>query len=307
MIIKDITKNLIYKLFPTSAQLLQLRNDLKQYQTWVPPGHFYSPIPSQEEIKSYGSALEYNEESLRKQGIFLQPRNQNALFKQILPYLETVPYKDTKQEKYRYFFKNGNFEYFDGSVLYALLHYIKPRKVIEIGSGFSTCIIMDVQEMLGKRSFTFTSIEPYPELVTRLLKKSDLERNTFIPKKLQDLDLKIFDSLNAGDVLFIDSTHVSKFNSDVNREVFDILPRLKKGVYVHFHDIFYPFEYPEAWLKMGIAWNEIYLLRAFLSHNPNFEIVFMNSYFGKKFEGLLKKKFPLGAKNIGGSFWLRKK
>jgi hypothetical protein len=132
----------------------------------------------------------------------------------------------------------------------------------------------------------------------------------------QDIPLDVFSELSENDVLFIDSTHVSKFDSDVNYVIHAILPKLANGVHIHFHDIFYPFEYPEAWLLDGRAWNEQYILRAFLEYNNNFKIVLFNTYLQWKFEDELKKRFPLiykdaalyykGYKNNAGSIWLKK-
>ncbi len=107
------------------------------------------------------------------------------------------------------------------------------------------------------------------------------------------------------DILFIDSTHVSKIGSDVNRLIFDILPALPRGVVVHFHDIFFPFEYPLEWLYEGRAWNEAYLLRAFLSYNKSFKILFWNSYLQAKQLDALNAAYPAMA--VGGSsIWIKK-
>jgi hypothetical protein len=112
--------------------------------------------------------------------------------------------------------------------------------------------------------------------------------------------------LEENDVLFIDSTHAAKFNSDVNYVFHKILPILSKGVYIHFHDIFYPFEYPKEWLLEGRAWNEQYILRAFLEYNINFKIVLFNTYLETMYYEQLKDRFPLIYKNTGGSIWIKK-
>jgi hypothetical protein len=85
-----------------------------------------------------------------------------------------------------------------------------------------------------------------------------------------------------------------------------MLPKLAKGVHIHFHDIFYPFEYPEEWLLGGRAWNEQYILRAFLEYNNKFKIVLFNTYLETIFREDLKKRFPLIFKNTGGSIWIKK-
>src|SRR5690606_17050723 len=110
----------------------------------------------------------------------------------------------------------------------------------------------------------------------------------------------------ANDILFIDSTHVSKINSDVNYIFFEILPRLASGVYIHFHDIFFPFEYPKAWVYEGRAWNEAYILRAFLQYNNAFSVVLMNTFMDQFHKSFFREHMPLCLINPGGSIWIRK-
>jgi hypothetical protein len=123
---------------------------------------------------------------------------------------------------------------------------------------------------------------------------------------VQEVGLEKFKALRENDILFIDSSHVSKINSDVNYIFFTILPQLHPGVYIHFHDIFYPFEYPKEWIYEGRAWNEIYLLRAFLQHNAVFKIVFFNTFLEYFHAKRFQEDMPLCLKNPGGSVWLKK-
>jgi len=149
-------------------------------------------------------------------------------------------------------------------------------------------------------------VEPYPQRLRSLLLPGDEERMELLDVPLQEVDPARFAELEENDILLVDSSHVSKVGSDVHRILFDILPLLAKGVYVHFHDIFYPFEYPEAWIMKGIAWNEAYLVRAFLQYNRAFEIVLFNTYLELKHPDWFKSNMPLCLKNPGGSLWLRK-
>lgn len=112
--------------------------------------------------------------------------------------------------------------------------------------------------------------------------------------------------MQAGDILFIDSTHVSKIDSDVNLYLFHILPRLAKGVLIHIHDISYPFEYYKEWIYNGRAWNEAYMIRTFLQFNTSFKIKFWGLYFENVHKELYFKHMPLYAKCPGGSLWLEK-
>jgi hypothetical protein len=137
-----------------------------------------------------------------------------------------------------------------------------------------------------------------------LVKNDDLKNIDLKNKKLEDIEKSFFQNLTAGDILFIDSSHVSKINSDVNYLFFEILPLLQSGVYVHFHDIFFPFEYPKEWIYEGRFWNEAYLLRAFLEFNNAFRIVFFNSYMQQTNKDELWKDMPLFSRNPGGSLWM---
>jgi hypothetical protein len=166
--------------------------------------------------------------------------------------------------------------------------------------------MLDANEMFFKRSIEMTFIDPNPELLLCLIHKEDKKNNVIVSRRVQDLDLGMFDALQADDILFIDSTHVSKVYSDVNRLFFEILPRLKKGVYVHLHDIFYPFEYPKEWVYEGRAWTEAYLLRAFLQYNNCFRIVLMNTFLEQFHRKFFEQSMPLCLKNPGGSIWIRK-
>jgi hypothetical protein len=128
-----------------------------------------------------------------------------------------------------------------------------------------------------------------------------------IVKKVENVNLDIFEKLEDGDILFIDSSHVARFGSDVNHIFFEILPRLKKGVYVHIHDVFFPYDYPKSWvITEHRFWSEQYLLHAFLLFNNSFEVILANNYLIHKFLPEVKRTFPNSPSFGGGSFWMRK-
>ena len=187
-----------------------------------------------------------------------------------------------------------------------MIRHLKPQKIIEIGSGFSSAVILDTNEIFMDSSIKCDFIEPYPERLEALLKSSDKENIRIHKKRLQQIPLEFFEELNENDILFIDSTHVSKLNSDVNYIIHHLLPALPKGVYIHFHDVFYPFEYPLNYLLEGKSWNEQYILRAFLEYNKDFKIMLFNTYLENMYEAEIRSRFPLLYKNTGGSIWLKK-
>jgi hypothetical protein len=187
-----------------------------------------------------------------------------------------------------------------------MLRKLESRHWIEVGCGFSSAVALDTSERFldGRTKFTF--IDPYPETLRAVARPADLSRHQLVPKIVQDVPLDVYDQLESNDVLFIDSSHVSKVGSDVNHLVFQVLPRLRAGVVVHSHDVCFPFEYPEIWLEEGRAWNEVYLVRAFLQHNSVYRVLLFSSFVARRFHSFLEKKMPLCLRNPGGSLWLQK-
>lgn len=205
----------------------------------------------------------------------------------------------------RYYLENGSYAYTDGIVLYALIRHFSPKRVIEIGAGFSSAVMLDTNELFMGGRIVFTFIEPFAERFFGLISDQDRTDTNIIEREVQDVDPAIFDQLEAGDILFVDSSHVVKTGSDVHYILFNVLPRLKSGVIIHFHDVFYPFEYPEDWVIEGRNWNEDYFLRAFLSYNSAFEILLFSHYLHTHHRDAFKD-MPLCYRNPGGNLWLRK-
>ena len=165
---------------------------------------------------------------------------------------------------------------------------------------------MDVVDLYLGGDCDVTLIEPYPDLAREVL--GDSPGCKLIAEPVQRVAPEVFDALGRGDILFIDSTHVLRTGSDVCFELFEILPRLKSGVLVHFHDMFWPFEYPADWiLNDNRSWNELYAIRAFLTDNPSWDIVFFNDFFAKMQRPLIEQTFPVFFKNSGGALWIEKK
>ncbi len=283
------------------AELIALNKNLR----FVPPGHFYSPIPSIDEVQRDEARI-FGSVPSNIFGIELHEEEQLKLLNEFVAYYKEMPFQPQKHEGLRYYYENPAYSYSDAILLHCMIRFLKPKKIIEVGSGYSSCMTLDTNESFFDGSIVTTFIEPYPDLLMSLIKDTDKSKITTIPSRLQDVDLSEFETLQANDILFIDSTHVSKINSDVNRIFFDILPRLSSGVYIHFHDIFFPFEYPKAWAYEGRAWNEAYLLRAFLQYNGEFRVALMNTYMEHFHESFFQQNMPLCLKNPGGSIWIRK-
>jgi len=270
-----------------------------------PNGHYFSPYPELNDIKKHETRIFGRRETALPE-IDLNAEAQLRLLDSFKEYYDTLPFTDDRKEGLRYHYINPAYSYSDGIFLYCMIRHVRPRKVVEIGCGYSSCVTLDTNELHFNNEISCTFIDPYPELLYSLINDDDRRRIEIIPQRLQDVDLDVFRALGDGDILFIDSTHVSKVDSDVNRIFFEILPSLKSGVYIHFHDVFFPFEYPKQWVYEGRAWTELYMLRAFLEYNNAYEIVAFNTMLESLYRERFERDFPLCLKNTGGSIWLKK-
>jgi predicted O-methyltransferase YrrM len=187
-----------------------------------------------------------------------------------------------------------------------MLRLFRPRRVVEVGCGFSSALMLDVNERFLEGRMQLTFIEPHPERLESLLAAGDDARIRLIRERVQDAPVDAFSELETGDILFIDSSHVSKVGSDVNFLFFEVLPRLPVGVLVHVHDIFWPFEYPADWIAGGQSWSETYLLRAFLSFNEAFEVVFWVPFAARQWPELIGERMPGYMINTGAAMWVRR-
>ncbi|MEO5775833.1 MAG: class I SAM-dependent methyltransferase [Flavobacterium sp.] len=304
MIVKDKLKSIINKL-PYIKSIYQENQQFKK-NSCFPAGHYYSTIVSVDEIKKREASIWKNEDVDGILGINLKTENQLDLIKSFYQYYNDIPFTDKKNENGRYYYENEYYSYTDAIVLYSMIRHYKPKQIIEIGSGFSSSVMLDTNEFFFDNQINLTFIEPYTQRLNSILKENDKASTTIIESDVQLISVEVFEKLNAGDILFIDSTHVAKTGSDVNYIIFEILPRLKSGVLIHFHDIFYPFEYLREWVFKGKNWNEDYFLKAFLMYNNEFEIKLFSHYLHKHHSAIFES-MPLCYKNGGGNFWLEKK
>ena len=271
------------------------------------PGHYSSPIVDVGEIRRREKQI-FSITSKTIPGIDLNEENQLSLLKEFEGYYHDIPFRSVKGEN-RYFYENGYYLYSDAIFLYSMIRRFHPRRIIEIGAGFSSAAMLDSTEVLGYHDTAFTFIEPYPSRLKSILRKEDYARCTIVEDNLENVDKGIFEELQANDILFVDSSHVCKTGSDVNRIFFEILPTLKSKVLIHFHDVFFPFEYPKSWVLdwNAFGWNEDYFLRAFLMYNTGFEIVFFNTFLEHFYRERFMRTMPDCLKHTGGSLWIRKK
>jgi hypothetical protein len=287
----------------------KLAADLEDMKPWVrtprlyPPGHFYSPEPDLDDIRRRAETIFVTPEHVF--GIDLRLDDQLALLDQIAATWSDWPYQADATPSYRFNPRNDYFGHVDSLVLFGLLRTLMPKRYVEVGSGWSSALVLDTRDhYLTELDTTF--VEPHPDRLRSLLRPDDDEQARIIELPVQQVDLSVFEELDPGDMLFIDSTHVSKVGSDVNHLFFNVLPRVAPGVWIHVHDIGYPFEYPREWVYEGRSWNEAYLLRALLTDSPTWQIELWVSCLQRLRGDRLNRVLPPGTPFDGGSIWLRR-
>ena len=293
----DRTALALFRTVPTRAAhhllfLAQSRPDLSdRWGYHIRPIHYYEPLPDFRSITT--------EQITRRRtypGIDFNWNEQLTLVNELAAYSDEL-------RELQFDFDNAFFNGFDAAVYYSLIRHLQPQRIVEIGGGYSTQIADRALARNGTGKLT--CIEPYPE--ERLNgAKLDIE---LITKRVEENDIDLFSSLEANDILFIDSSHTVKFGSDVCFEFLEVLPRLKPGVCIHVHDIFFPHDYPEEWLiERRQAWNEQYLLEAFLSFNSRFSVQLANHWFCLDHLDAAARLWPRAlSPNYGAcSFWMKR-
>jgi predicted O-methyltransferase YrrM len=258
-----------------------------------PPGHYYSPLTSPEDN---ARAIAWAKRGDLPLGVQMDLQGNIDLAERLAPHWAELRLSSRYHPDVMYGVA-------DAAVYHSILREYDPPHIVEVGSGYSTAVAFDTIEHHGLEA-TVTCVEPHPERLKRLLRPED--DVTLHESLVQDAPMELFTSLGDGDILFLDSTHVVKSGSDVVWTTLHVLPLLAPGVLVHVHDMFWPLEYQEKWLRERRDWNEIYLIHAFLSGNPQWEIALFSDYVWQKRPDLPQRYRPETATHRPGGLWLRK-
>jgi len=273
--------------------------------------HYYLPIPDEQDL-----ADPLVKEPSALVGVDMNEDGALDLLRNVV-----ARYKDEFQKAFPlhapangqgFFVVNGGYMAGDAQVYYALIRHGKPRRIVEIGGGNSSMLAAAAclcnQEEDGRKP-EMTVVEPFP---SEQLRAGFPGLDRLIVQRVQSVSLDLFTSLQAGDICFIDSTHVLRPGGDVHFEYCEILPRLAPGVLVHIHDISLPNPYFSLYFENHLYWNEQYLLQAFLAFNSRFEVVWPGTYMYLKHTAELlevfpdikdmREKFPLAEPS---SFWMQ--
>jgi hypothetical protein len=279
-----------------------------RYQMPFPLTHYYSPLPDIPAVKGRLSRW-------HKKGVFdehhwdlTQQKNFLEQLRAFTPESDALPsYAEVAVEGY-----GPGYGEIEAHLLHCMLRYLKPRKVIEVGAGVSTYFTLNALRMNNEEGHVpgeMACIEPYPS--RKIDELADQGRISLYAKEVQDVEINTFGDLEENDVLFIDSSHVAKVDSDVNWMYLEVFPNLKKGVVIHIHDI--PFPYltvmPEHSLfEHSLLWNEAALMKAFMMYNDAFSVLMCQSYLHHECPDAIKEVVSSydKQKHFPASLWLVK-
>jgi len=276
-----------------------------------PAGYYYSPMPDARELaREPRRSQVWSSPPRDMPGVDWNAAYQGWLCREVLARQERLDLaSDETEDPTEYYTGNMQYPALDAWLLEGMLRYLRPRRLVEVGSGFSSLVTARVNRQLLGASIDFTCIEPYPRdfLVAGVPGISALRT-----EQVQDTPLEVFQTLADGDVLFIDTSHVVKTGNDVVFLYHEVLPRLHPGVVVHIHDVFLPGDYPEAWVMEGWGWNEIYLLQSFLAFNSAYEVMLGAQYMAQRQLDVLLAAVPGFAeldhsRRGGGALWIRRR
>ena len=284
--------SLARKLHDNETALAMMRNAFRMFQRigiTVSPNHFYWPVPDFRELET------------RKWPNESETVGLDFAFERQLDFLETVvrQYQSEWESESAPFFSvsyhhnNGFFEAVDAEIAYCMVRHYKPRRIVEVGGGFSSRVMaaaLDQNLKLDGVRGELITIDPYPD---RFPQKALSDRVHLITQTVQNVNLEVFLSLQSDDFLFLDSSHVVGIGSDVVREYLEVIPGIAGGVLIHAHDIFLPADYPRESVLHNLAfWSEQYLLQALLMFNPQFEVLWGSSCMQSHAPTALENAFP---------------
>jgi len=269
--------------------------------------HYYQPVPQYESVPD---AVFSERRDLP--GIDISPDRIRATLQQLSAFGAEADWSRQPAAAGTYSATNDNFGFSSAAILHSMIRAHGTRKIIEIGGGWSSLISMAALERNhGPKGYEFICVEPYPiDWLARAVRER-APAAELVGKPVQQIDPAELADLDAGDILFIDSSHCVRLASDVNYLFLQVLPRLRPGVIVHIHDIYLPYEYPRVHFfgPNKMFWNEQYLLEGLLSENPRWEVLLPGFLVQKDMEAEFQAAFPRydpARDRRTSSFWMRR-
>lgn len=279
-------------------------------QACSPDGHFYSPIVDTLDVASRSAQIW--PEHAETPGIDWNEASHRRILGEYFPrHLPKYDYPEDQRDPAaprEFYSSNPAFGWLDSRALFVLLNEWRPRRMIEVGCGYSTLLAADIGTRFLGGQLDLVGIEPYPPAF--LTSGNGLRGlRSLVVDRVERVGFEPFEALERGDVVFIDSSHVSMTGSDVNFLLFEVLPRLRAGVRIHIHDIHLPNEYLPQWVVLeNRSWNEQYVVRALLMYSTAFRVLFGSAYAYEHMPEAVATALgdPLGPAMPGGSLWIER-
>lgn len=264
--------------------------------------HYYEPFFDPSDFRYC------QEEDRELPGVDLRVEHQLSLLDKLNYQSELQSFPLLSNGRREFYYYNDFFAPGDAEFLYVMIRDLRPKRIIEVGSGNSTLMILNALNANGKDNPEYrcelTCIEPYE---SHWLEERGI---SVMRKRVEEIDTVFFSTLESGDILFIDSSHVIKPQGDILYLYLQILPLLRSGVFVHIHDIFTPRDYLNHWMVDKLQlWNEQYLLESFLSMNKDFTVIAALNYLKHHHFERLAAVCPILANKTAsepGSFWVQR-
>lgn len=255
------------------------------FNVFILPKHYYAPISATRTLRA--NTASWNHPIDIRFLPLSDATQRNVLTTWIAPFAPEYRgnriYRDAVQK-----LAGPGYGPIEAQCLHGFIRKVRPKRIIEVGSGVSTMCMLAAVELNvrdGGPPCQLTCIEPNP---SPLLRSAQV---TLLDRPVEDVDLSLFDQLEAGDLLFIDSTHAFRPAGDVSRIYLEILPRLKSGIYIHIHDIYIPYAFQRDVHRTFMQSMETALLIAMLAHSTRYDILLCMSYLHYYAPDLLKQCF----------------
>ena len=272
---------------------------------------YYSPLTSVSDLRStFGrwhrpSALKGVEYDLKQMKTALS----DLLSRYLAEFMDIPPYEQLQQVGF-----GPGYTAVDALTLYMMIRQLKPKRYVEVGSGLSTyyCSLAAARNASEGHPLAITCVEPYP-----FEKLHTIAGINVIAKPVQDVEVSLFEQLRGGDVMFIDSSHILRIDGDVPFLYLEVLPTLDAGVFIHIHDVPFPYNVPyppQLWVfgqEWPMLWNEAMVVQAFLSFNNSFEVTMSTPLLRYFDEDFLRRSIPFYQSvdqnpNTFSSLWLKR-
>lgn len=222
----------------------------------------------------------------------------SALFEQLA--IDAAAFSAAVRRQQEFTLDNDYFSTPDAEVLYSVVQLFRPARVVEVGSGNSTLLFRLAVED-ARIDTKITSIDPFPR------RSVEAVADNIIRSRAELTSVGTFAQLQAGDILFIDSSHEVRTGNDVLFIFFQIFPALRPGVVIHLHDIFLPHDYPQDWVaESRWGWTEQYLLQAFLTSNNEYDVLWPGHLLQRAHADFESHFSNVGSKTAK-SFWMIKR